>query len=349
MDFAADFTAIDFETANRRPESACQLGAVVVRQGRITESAMWMIRPKPLYFSRTNIQIHGITPEQVRDEKGFGELWPEIAERLADDCLVAHNAPFDMGVLIACLRAHDLAIPDLQFLCTRKIARRTWPNRPRYGLKPLSDWLGVRFQHHDALEDSIACAKVLLAAGMDSEAKDLPDLERKLRIGRGTANQSGQRNSGRPPGRVRKGPTPSSEAPSALPFHWPGDFPSTGSHRRAPTNPSAPPTLDLQRLMIRAEFIRPLSGRRVVFTGRLRCLSREDAESLAARLGGSCQESVTETTDFVVVGSPDQRTKTAGRSLSVKEEAAQQLQASGKAIQILNEDEFLGLIVASKG
>ena len=35
MGFAPNFTAIDFETASRRNDSACQLGAVVVRDGEI--------------------------------------------------------------------------------------------------------------------------------------------------------------------------------------------------------------------------------------------------------------------------------------------------------------------------
>ncbi|MCG8652330.1 MAG: DNA polymerase III subunit epsilon, partial [Pirellulales bacterium] len=164
MDFEADFTAIDFETASRRPDSACQLAAVVVRKGKIGRTASWLIRPHPLRFSQTNIRIHGITADRVRDQPCFGDLWPEISEFIGSDCLVAHNAGFDLGVLLACLRSHDQAIPELEFTCTRAIARRTWVNRHRYGLKPLADWLGIRFQHHDALEDSLACAKLLLAA-----------------------------------------------------------------------------------------------------------------------------------------------------------------------------------------
>ena len=68
MDFAADFTAIDFETASHQPDSACQLGAVVVRNGQLVDQFMWMIRPQPLHFSKSNIRIHGITPAQVREE-----------------------------------------------------------------------------------------------------------------------------------------------------------------------------------------------------------------------------------------------------------------------------------------
>lgn len=39
------FTAIDFETANRLCNSACAVGAVQVRDGRVVERAYELIRP----------------------------------------------------------------------------------------------------------------------------------------------------------------------------------------------------------------------------------------------------------------------------------------------------------------
>ena len=79
--FAADFTAIDFETANKSRDSACQLAAVRVRSGVIVHEAMWMIRPQPLRFSPGNIRVHGITPNDVKNELEFGEIWNEIHQR----------------------------------------------------------------------------------------------------------------------------------------------------------------------------------------------------------------------------------------------------------------------------
>ena len=345
MDFAANFTAIDFETANRRADSACQLAAVIVRQGRIVDQAMWMIRPQPCYFSRANIQIHGITPHQVREEPVFGELWPEIAEKLADDCLVAHNASFDIGVLLGCLRAHGQPIPDLHFTCTRAIARRTWPQHRRYGLKPLSNWLGIRFRHHDALEDSIACAKILLAAGIDREATSLADLEKRLRLSRGKAGAWGHRGPrGTRRRQQRTSTTPSSKPPAGqphAPFLFPNQIADSPSAYRVQAGP--PPAIDLQRLMIRAEFIRPLSGMRVVFCGQLRWLSREDAESLAVRLGGTCAAVVDEATNYLVVGGRQD----AADSANLAEERAREFRADGKPIRIVNEDEFFGLVTAT--
>jgi len=337
MAFPAEFIAIDFETANRRSDSACQLAAVVVRSGEISDSKMWMIRPKPFFFNPMNIGIHGISPTDVEHEPDFGERWHDIADYLrlttgqgatgetSAPCLVAHNASFDIGVLVACLKTHRLPIPEIQYTCTRSIARQTWPDRPRFGLKPLSDWLGVRFKHHDALEDSIACAKVLLAAGADRGATSLEDLEHRLKLSRGKAGAWGKR--GPAKSRARRARAVGTIQSSQ---HGKDHPPKLESFDQANA-------FELQRLFVRAEFIRPLQNQSIVFTGELRSLSREEAESLAKRLGGECQADVKETTNFLVVGRSTQ---------SGKESSAKRYQASGSSIRILNEEEFLGLIVS---
>ncbi|MEM1071063.1 MAG: exonuclease domain-containing protein [Planctomycetota bacterium] len=330
MGFAANFTAIDFETASRRSDSACQLAAVVVRDGQIVDEHMWMIRPEPFYFSRSNIRIHGITPERVENEPNFGELWSsQMAPVLDDDCLVAHNASFDIGVLIACLRAHRKAIPDLQFTCTRAIARRTWPHHRRYGLKPLAQWLGIRFRHHDALEDSIACAKILLAAGIDREATSMPDLEKRLRLRRGSAGNWGYQG---PSGRIRK-PHASKSAGKhstpSLPFLFPNKADAVCE--------TADDGLDLQRLLVRAEFIRPLSGKQIVISGRLRRCSAEEAEMLAQRSGGNLQSEIDHDTDLIVIGGDGKTDR--GQ--------ADRLMGQSSTARIVAEEEFFGLIVSA--
>ena len=324
MDFAANFTAIDFETANRRPDSACQLAAVRVRDGQIVNSAKWMIRPEPFFFARGNISIHGIHPQDVQDEPTFGDLWPEVQETFGSDCLVAHNASFDIGVLLACLTRHNQPAPELHYTCTRAIAKKTWPNRRRYGLKPLSDWLGIRFQHHDALEDSIACAKILIAAGIDKQVDSLDALEKKLRITRGAAGEWGKRGPGRNV-RPKRKTTKVSEP--------------TETYRK-----SDEPTLDLQRMLIRADFIRPLAGKRIVFAGKFNVLSQQDAELLAFRSGGECEESVSASTDCLIMGSMTNSDANLAHRDDEKRQTAEKLNEDGTGIRILKEQEFLGLL-----
>jgi DNA polymerase-3 subunit epsilon len=357
-EFAANFTAIDFETANHRRDSACQLAAVKVRDGQIADSAMWMIRPKPFFFTRSNIRIHGITPEQVAEESDFGQLWDDIAATLGDDCLVAHNVGFDLGVMIACLKKHQQVIPEFQFTCTRVIARRTWPGRRRYGLKPLADWLGVRFQHHDALEDSIACAKVLLAAGIDKQTDSLPALEKKLRITRGTAgpwgysgpshrsrrSASGSASDARRGSRIDLPIQPAWVAESRAVYERAAASGASSSGVGAPKE--AAEQIDLQRLLIRADFIRPLAGKHIVFAGRLDRLSEEHATLLASRSGGTCESAVNQQTNILVLGSAETTSESNADQQTSPQQQAQQLQQAGRPISILSEAEFLGLVIA---
>ena len=97
-----DFTAIDFETANPSSASACSVGLVKVRDGRVVDRVHWYIRPPFPHndFSEWNIRIHGITPEMVADAPGWADHLPALREFAGTDVLVAHNAGFDMAVIV---------------------------------------------------------------------------------------------------------------------------------------------------------------------------------------------------------------------------------------------------------
>ncbi|MEM6776694.1 MAG: exonuclease domain-containing protein [Planctomycetota bacterium] len=329
-----DFTAIDFETATHARDSACQLAAVRVRRGEIVHRKCWLIRPRPFHFSRSNIAIHGIHPADVANELEFGDQWPEMAATIGEDTILAHNASFDMGVLLACLNSHDLPTPELEYSCTRAIGRRVWPQLPRFGLKPLASWLGIEFRHHDALEDSIACAKIAIAAAAKLQVDGLEELESAIGLKRGRAGAWGKRGlTDRRSGRPRIGPTACAATTERSPKTTPGT-----SNSPARMDP------DVQRLMIRAEFIQPLAGRRIAFAGRLQRFKRNDAVAIAERGGGTCQSRVCGTTDFLVVGKVHSRKSAGGRVVSNQETKAQQLRADGQEIRVLTEDDFILLL-----
>ena len=117
--------AIDFETANHDRDSACAVGLCVVEQGRIVDSASYLIRPPSSHFVFTH--IHGLTWEDVKDEPSFSELWPTLKSYLdAVDYFAAHNAAFDKGVLRACCESNGLPVHRKRFICTVDLARSKW-------------------------------------------------------------------------------------------------------------------------------------------------------------------------------------------------------------------------------
>ncbi len=111
----APFVAIDFETANYKPNSACALALVRVENGIIVDKRVELIRPPEPEFAFT--YLHGISWDDVAGKPTFGELWPQIAEFLKGvKFLAAHNADFDKGVLRACCLEAGLTPPRLRFL-----------------------------------------------------------------------------------------------------------------------------------------------------------------------------------------------------------------------------------------
>jgi len=164
-----NFTAIDFETANPKRHSACAVGIVRVENGNIAVKKAFLIRPPESYFRFTH--IHGITWKNVRDAPTFRDLWPEIEPLItAGDFLAAHNAPFDRSVLCETCRFYGIRPPSVKFKCTVQIARKVLGIRPA-GLSNVCRELGILLDHHQALSDAIACAKIVLhAARLDANS-----------------------------------------------------------------------------------------------------------------------------------------------------------------------------------
>src|SRR5260370_4379470 len=103
VDPQAAFVAIDFETANQSPHSACAVALVRVERLIIVGRATCLLRPPGRYFEFTH--VHGITWESVQDQPSFAEAWPGLSAILQGaEFLAAHNAPFDRAVLHACCR-----------------------------------------------------------------------------------------------------------------------------------------------------------------------------------------------------------------------------------------------------
>ncbi|WP_298037235.1 3'-5' exonuclease [uncultured Microbacterium sp.] len=179
-----DFTAIDFETANSSPASACSVGLVRVRDGLVVDTESWLIRPPAGHddFQEWNIKIHGIRPEDVAG----ADTWPDQFERLCafagTDVLVAHNAGFDLKVLRTASQVTDLDCPPYRSLCTLQVARKVY-DLDSYRLPKAAAAAGfAEFAHHDALADARACAQIAIDAAQRTASSDLDSLARAIGI-----------------------------------------------------------------------------------------------------------------------------------------------------------------------
>lgn len=333
------FVAIDFETANSRPDSACQLAMVTVHDGQVVDRQSWLIRPTRLYFSPRNIEIHGIRPEHVEHQPTIEQLWPQIGQRLDGETLIAHNARFDIGVLVASLAAVDIACPNLEFSCTRSLARRAWPGQPRYGLKPLGTWLGIDFKHHDALEDARCCAQIALAVAATCQAESLGDLEKKLRVSRGRYAM-GKISSPRALGNRQADATTGAGNQSVDRWGFPK---SSGGIRQK--------KLDCEAIVSASLDQRPLLGKRLVILGSLRGLNAEETIHFVQRLGAECQPRIDSRTQYVIAcggNEMEQAAKFVQDFVSQLDNSQTSSPSTSGCVRVLSERQFLALLPGGK-
>lgn len=153
------FVAVDVETANYNRGSICQIGIVEFVDGLIVSEWSTLVDPD-VAFNPGNIEIHGITPDDVFGCPTIRELAEEIRGRLEGRVVVSHTM-FDRDSL-------SIALPDavdgLEWVDSCELARAAWPWLPRHKLDYLAQELGIEFGHHDALEDARTAGLVLIAA-----------------------------------------------------------------------------------------------------------------------------------------------------------------------------------------
>ncbi|USS88664.1 3'-5' exonuclease [Fructilactobacillus cliffordii] len=159
-----NFVAIDFETATHQRASACSVALTVVRNDQVVDEFYSLINPETS-FNWRNIQVHGIHQRDVQTAPTFPAIWEIIKPFFKPHRLViAHNNRFDNSVLKKSLERYELPVPHYQTLDTVKTAKKFYPEFPNHKLNTVSERLGITLEHHhNALDDSLACANILLA------------------------------------------------------------------------------------------------------------------------------------------------------------------------------------------
>lgn len=302
-----DFITLDFETANSRRDSPCELGLTFVKGGQITDTRSWLIKPRGNDFDYFNTLIHGISQKDVAQKPEFNELWPEILPLITDNFIIAHNAGFDMSVLRWTLDSYSISFPRFKYSCSYIFSKKVWEGLPSYDLKTLCQINNIALKHHRAGPDSRATAELTLKAFEKAGLTSINDFQDKLNTTIGEIYDGGFRRA---------------ESKRIRPYFNPGDIKGDPEKH----NPES-----------------IFYGRRVVFTGTLTSMVRSEAQQLIANIGGVNSSIVTSDTDFLIVGQQDYRV-VGEDGMSNKQEKAIKLIQKGHHLEIISEADFLNHI-----
>ena len=274
-----NFTAIDFETAKGPRWSVCQVGIVRVENSKIVQTYSKLIKPPKNEYFKYNTMVHGISSEITSDAPVFAEIWPEIMGLIENQLLVAHNAEFDIDCLCKTLILYKIKIPEFNSYCTYKNTGES--------LEKVCQAFSIDLEnHHDALSDAIACAKIYLKL-MNNETMDFSKITS-----------------------THKNKT-----------QFSGHEKLSGSVLK--------PNLE------NGDKNSCFYGKKVLFTGVLESISRENAAEIVCKLGADIDTCITKKTNYVIMG------RDAGPS---KIRKIEKYNSEGSNICIIHEDEFKKLI-----
>ena len=149
------FTAIDFETAQGKRWSICQIGLVRYENGIIANQLSILVKPPSNYYWKWFIDIHGISPEDTVNAPTFDQVWEQIKPYIIQQHIVAHNGfAFDFQCLKQTLEYYNIELPEYTKHCTLKIYKD--------GLASLCKQYNIPLNHHDALSDAKGCGELFL-------------------------------------------------------------------------------------------------------------------------------------------------------------------------------------------
>ena len=145
------YTAIDFETAQGKRWSICQVGLVRVENQIITKQLSILVQPPDNYYWNNFIDIHGISPEQTADAPTFDKIWHQIEPYIKNQNVVAHNGiAFDFHCLKQTLDYYEISSPEFNEHDTYRIFGGS--------LASLCEQYIISLNNHEALSDAMACA-----------------------------------------------------------------------------------------------------------------------------------------------------------------------------------------------
>ncbi|MFE3213947.1 DEDDh family exonuclease [Streptomyces antimycoticus] len=153
------YAVVDVETTGLARDDRIVSAAVyqLDAQGAVQDHWYTLVNPQR---DPGPVWIHGLTEEVLKGAPRFPEIAGELAERLADRVLVAHNAAFDWSMLAREYARSKSAAPVRQRLCTIALSKELGLPLPNHKLETLAAHYGVvqRRAHH-ALDDARVLAE----------------------------------------------------------------------------------------------------------------------------------------------------------------------------------------------
>ena len=277
-----------------------------VQNGEVAAHHDFLINPEDTF---ANEEYVAVPSEFLSKYPTFPEMWPKIAEVLNKYQWVVPAADGISALSLAnALQRYQIATEPYQFITSKTICRRSLSS-VLYSLSFLSFfYLQTSFNEMDDKEILEGWTKLTIYCFDRREESSIEDFLAVEKIRPGSISVEG-----------------------LVKIHY---------TRKKKYHKATAEALNVE---VERDENNPFCDMAVVFTGKLESLTRNEAQNLVLKVGGSTPKGVTMSTDYLVVGEQDLRV--VGESgLSGKMKKAQEYHEKGADIEIIGESEFLEMM-----
>ena len=158
-----EFVCFDIETTGLKVdrEAITEIGAVVLKNGEITERFQTFVNPNR-HLTPEIIGLTGITDEMLKDAPELKEALTEFLKFVDGRPLAAHNAEFDISFIRAGCRKVGLEFSPT-YVDSLILAQNLLPDLGKYKLDIVADRLELpNFNHHRASDDAATVGYMLI-------------------------------------------------------------------------------------------------------------------------------------------------------------------------------------------
>lgn len=189
------FVVFDIETTGLNPfeEKMTEIGAVVVENGKITESFNTFVNPEKLIPPKI-IQITGITDDMVADAPSQEEAVKAFLDFTQGRPLIAHNAHgFDMRFIKLACEKYGVPLKNT-YIDTLPLSQALYQGLHNYKLDTVGKHLEIPpFNHHRASDDAKALAQIFEKMIEDLQHKEIENIS-QINTGLGSTRALAKKN-----------------------------------------------------------------------------------------------------------------------------------------------------------
>ena len=153
-----DYVVFDIETSGLNPkkDKIIEIGAIKYKNNEKIDEFSYLIDPE-IKLNQIITDVTGITDDDLKGKDKIDVVLPKFLDFIEDYTIIGHNVKFDYDFIEANITKLHLKHLRNRIVDTLLLSRITIYDSKNHRLKTLKEYLGLNYNSHRALDDSLTC------------------------------------------------------------------------------------------------------------------------------------------------------------------------------------------------